>query len=122
MPVANVRNGLEGDAADLIEDSASGQMSPFGPAVHYFRLAPGADIVRAGDGQACRTPRRGIGDPAVDIGFPPACAVDADPELGRECAFADLAVDGGSGQAGTGKNGFQADDPVWFAHGCAASR
>lgn len=40
MPVAHVRNGLEGDAADLIEDSASGQMSPFGPAVHYFRLAP----------------------------------------------------------------------------------
>lgn len=53
--------------------------------------------------------------------FPPASAVDADPELGRERAVADLAVDGGSGQAGTGKDRFEPDDAVWFAHGGAAS-
>jgi len=68
-----------------------------------------------------RTPRHGIGDPAVDIGFPPASAVDADPDLGRERTLGDLSVYGGPGQAGPAENGFQADDTVWFGHGCAAS-
>src|SRR5450631_2863564 len=31
------------------------------------------------------------------------------------------AVDGGSGQPGPGKDSFQTDDTVWFAHGRAAS-
>src|SRR5579863_5724188 len=47
--------------------------------------------------------------------------MDADPDLGRECALNDLAVNGGSRQPGPGKDSFQTDDTVGFAHGCAAS-
>ena len=61
---------------------------------------------------AFRTPRDGIGDPAINIGFTPTSAVDADPDLSRECALCDLAVDGGPGQASTIEDGFQADDTV----------
>src|SRR6516165_10381749 len=68
-----------------------------------------------------RTPRDGICDPAIDVRFMPAGPVGADFELSREGAFGDLAVDGGPGQPGPGKNGFQADDTVRFAHGRAAS-
>ena len=68
-----------------------------------------------------RTPRDGICDPAVDVRFMPAGPVGAYFELGRERALGNLAVDGGSGQPGPGKNGSQADDTVWFAHGRAAS-
>ena len=68
-----------------------------------------------------RTPCDGIGDPAVDVGFMPAAPVDADLDLRRERALGDLAVDGGPGQPGPGKDGFQTDDTVWFAHGRAAS-
>ena len=75
---------------------------------------------------ASRTPRRGIGDPAIYVGFFPARAVDADPDLGRERALGDLAVDGGSGQVSPAENGFQANDksplpspmteaPMWTA-------
>src|SRR3546814_2747906 len=35
-------------------------------------------------------PSSGIGNPAVDVGFMPPCAVGADFELGRERAFGDL--------------------------------
>src|SRR5690606_10328803 len=70
---------------------------------------------------AARLPSGRIGDPAVNVGFMPSCAVDADPELGRERALGDLAVDGGPGQPGAGKNGLQTDDTVWLTHGCAAS-
>src|SRR5450631_639994 len=45
----------------------------------------------------------------------------AEFELGRESALGNLAVDGGSGQPGPGKDGFEADDTVWLTHGCAAS-
>ena len=62
-----------------------------------------------------RTPRHGICDPAVDVGFLPARAVDTDPELNRERSLGDLAVDGGPGQPGPGKDGFQTDDPVWLS-------
>ena len=67
-----------------------------------------------------RPPCDGIGDPAVDVGFLPSRAVDADFELGRERALSDLAVDGGPGQAGSGKDGVQADDAIWCGHGSAA--
>src|SRR5206468_611388 len=72
-------------------------------------------------GLAFRAPRHGVGDPAVDVGFPPTSAVDADPQLGGERALGDLAVDGGPGQAGPRENGFEADDTVWCGHGCAGS-
>src|SRR3546814_10492787 len=49
-------------------------------------------------------PSSGIGNPAVDVGFMPPCAVGADFELGRERAFGDLAIDGGPGQAGAGRS------------------
>src|SRR5271170_587534 len=67
------------------------------------------------------SPASGIGNPAVDVGFPPARTIDADPHLGGERALGDLAVDGGTGQAGAGENGFHADDTVCYEHGCAAS-
>src|SRR5471030_3081253 len=51
----------------------------------------------------------------------PPSPVGADFELGRERALGNLAVDGGSGQPGPGKDSFQTDDTVWFAHGRAAS-
>src|SRR5664279_6635894 len=51
----------------------------------------------------------------------PAAPVDADLDLRRERALGDLAVDGGPGQPGPGKDSFQTDDTVWFAHGRAAS-
>src|SRR5450631_2163808 len=70
---------------------------------------------------AFRAPCDGIGDPAVDVGFMPAAPVDADLDLRRERALGDLAVDGGPGQPGPGKNGSQANDTVWFAHSRAAS-
>src|SRR5450631_2460840 len=70
---------------------------------------------------AFRTPRDGIRDPAVDVGFVPPSPVGADFELCRERALGNLAVDGGSGQPGPGKDSFQTDDTVWFAHGPAAS-
>jgi hypothetical protein len=51
----------------------------------------------------------------------PAGPVGADFELGRERALGDLTVDGGPGQSRPDKNGFQANDTVWFSHGHAAS-
>ena len=68
------------------------------------------------------TPANWICNPAIDVGFMPARAVAADLELGRERALGDLAVDGGPGQPGPGKDGFQPDDTVWLAHGCDALR
>lgn len=50
----------------------------------------------------------------------PACTGDTDLNLAWEGAFGDLAIDRGSGQTGPGKNGFQADDTIWFKHGRAA--
>jgi hypothetical protein len=70
---------------------------------------------------AFRTPSDWICDPSVDFGFMPSSPVGADFELSRERALSDLAVDGGARQPGPGKNGFQADNPIWFAHGRAAS-
>jgi hypothetical protein len=67
------------------------------------------------------TPDYRIGDPAVDVGFAPASSMDTDPDLGWKCALNDLAVDSGSGQPGSEKDGFEADDTVWFPHGCAGS-
>src|SRR5271166_4056588 len=67
------------------------------------------------------TPRHGVGDPAIEVRFPPAGAVDADPDLGRERTLGDLAIDSGPGQAGPGEDGVQADDTVWCGHGCAGS-
>ena len=61
---------------------------------------------------AFRTPRNGIGDPAIDIGFTPTSTVNADPDLRGECALCDLAVDGGPGKASPVEDCFQADDTV----------
>ena len=52
-----------------------------------------------------RTPSDGIGDPEVYVGLMPAAPVNADLDLGRERALGDLAVEGGSGQPGPGKDG-----------------
>src|SRR5690606_30247411 len=82
------------------------------------RLSAAAPVVIGGIVRG--PPRGGIGDPAVDVGFSPAGSVGADPELSREGAFRDLAVDGGPRQAGAGENRFQADDTVWLAHGRTA--
>ncbi|CEJ86420.1 conserved hypothetical protein [Hyphomicrobium sp. GJ21] len=68
-----------------------------------------------------RSPPDRIGDPTVDVGFPPSRAVGADLELGRKRALGDLAVDGGPGQAGAVADGVKADDTVWLAHGNNAS-
>src|SRR5690606_12636221 len=68
-----------------------------------------------------RSPPDRIGDPTVDVGFPPSRAVGADLELGRKRALGDLAVDGGPGQAGAVADGVKADDTVWLAHGNDAS-
>jgi hypothetical protein len=68
----------------------------------------------------CPPPGR-IGNPSVDVGFPPASTVGADPELGGEGPLGNLAIDGGTGQAGAGKDGFQANDTLWCLHGGAAS-
>lgn len=62
---------------------------------------------------AFRAPSNRIGDPAVDVGFMPAGAVDANLDLGRERSLGDLAVDGGAGQSRPDKNGFQTDDTVF---------
>jgi hypothetical protein len=70
---------------------------------------------------AFRTPCGGIGDPAVDVGLMPAAPVDADLDLSRECPLVDLAVDGRPGQPGSGNDGFESNDPIWFGHGKAAS-
>ena len=70
---------------------------------------------------AFRTPRAGICDPAVDVRFMPAGPVGADLDLRRERTLGNLAIDGGTGQPGPGKNGFQADDTLRFSHGRAAS-
>src|SRR4051812_8740512 len=70
---------------------------------------------------AFRPPPDWIVDPAVDVGFAPAGAMDADPDLGRECALGDLAVDGGPGQPGPGEDGLEADDPIWLWHGFVGS-
>ena len=58
-----------------------------------------------------------VGDPAIDVGFLPASAIDADLDLGGKRAFGDLAIDGGPRQAGAGKNGLQANDTIWLTHG-----
>ena len=59
----------------------------------------------------------GIIDPAIDCGFSPACAMNADLYLGGERPFGDLAIHGRAGQAGPGENGLQADDLVGVGHG-----
>jgi hypothetical protein len=58
----------------------------------------------------------GIGDPAIDGGFMPTCAIDADWHLARECAFGDLAIERRAGQAGAGKHGLYTDDPFSVGH------
>src|SRR3546814_16302823 len=67
-------------------------------------------------------PSSGIGNPAVDVGFMPPCAVGADFALGRERAFGDLAIAGGPGQAGAGEDGPGAGDTVWLGHGWPAGK
>ena len=59
---------------------------------------------------------RRIGNPAVDLRFTPASAVNADRYLRRERPFGDLAIDSRARQSGAMKDGFEADDTVWFWH------
>lgn len=47
----------------------------------------------------------------------PAGAVDADRHLARERAFADLAVEGGTGKPGAGQHGLETDNPFFVTHG-----
>src|ERR1700757_4266431 len=51
----------------------------------------------------------------------PAGPVGADLDLRRKRTLGNLAIDGGTGKPGPGKNGFQADDTLRFSHGRAAS-
>jgi hypothetical protein len=67
-----------------------------------------------------RPPPCRIFNPAIDVGFMPSRAVDADPDLGREGALGDLAVESGSRQARAGEHGFEADDALWRGHGWPA--
>ena len=93
--------------------------SPKGYAPAYasrFLSALESDLIEL----AFRTPSDWIGDPAVDVGFVPAGPVGADLELSGEGTLGNLAVDCGPGQPGPGKNGLEADDPVWLSHGSAA--
>lgn len=61
-----------------------------------------------------------IGDPAIDGGFVPTRAMDADRHLPGKAALRDLAVEGGTGKPGTGKNGFQTNDAFGIGHwGCS---
>ena len=110
---------VKAEAAKLERDSASlygptpGRFTVFGskrpPALsNRIELGP-------------RPPCSWISNPAVDVGLMPAAPVDADPDLRWERALGDLAVDGGPGQPGPGKNGFQADDTFWFSHCCTGS-
>jgi hypothetical protein len=65
---------------------------------------------------------RRIGDPASDFGLSPPSAIGADRYLARECAFGDLAIDGGAGQSGAIEDGFKADDTVRVGHGRGSIR
>lgn len=51
-----------------------------------------------------------ISNPVVDGGLAPASAMNADLDLARERAFCDLAVKGGTGQAGPGEHGLDTDN------------
>jgi hypothetical protein len=95
--------------------TVAGQWRALGPLLSAcFYSSP--DLIEL----AFRTPSDGICNPAVKIRFMPAAPVGADFELSRKRTLDDLAVDGGPGQPGPSKNGFQSDDPVWFTHGRAA--
>jgi hypothetical protein len=59
---------------------------------------------------------RWICDPAVEFGFLPSRAIDAQLDLWREGAFFDFPIDGRPGQAGAVEDGLEADDAVWFGH------
>ncbi len=63
-----------------------------------------------------------IGDPPIDIGFPPARPVYAYLDLGWEGAFGDLSIEGRAGQAGPLKDGSEANDAVRLGHSWPASR
>jgi hypothetical protein len=58
-----------------------------------------------------------IGNPAIDGGFMPAGAVDADPDLTGKRALCDFSIEGGSGKAGALQDSAQADDTIGFWHG-----
>lgn len=47
----------------------------------------------------------------------PTGAVDADRHLPGKAAFRDLAVEGGSGQAGAGQHGLETNDSFLVTHG-----
>src|SRR5690606_11557290 len=59
----------------------------------------------------------GIGDPAVDRGFMPTGAVDADLLLSRESAFRDLAIDGRARQPGAVEDSLETDNSFGSGHG-----
>lgn len=58
-----------------------------------------------------------ISDPAVDGGFPPARAVDADLDLRRESPFIDLAIEGCTRQSSASEHGLDADNSISVMHG-----
>ena len=56
-----------------------------------------------------------ISNPFIDGGFMPARTVNAYPDLSRECAVCNLAINCRAREAGAGQYGFQAEDTfrVW---------
>lgn len=79
------------------------------------RLSAGSVIVIGG------TSSDGIGHRTIDFGFVSARAVSANPDLGWESAFGDLAIDSGPGQAGAIEGGLETDDPIRGGYGGVAS-
>lgn len=67
-------------------------------------------------GSNFRGPARWIGHPAINGGFMPACTMDADFQLGRECALRDLTIDRGAGQSGALQDSRHADDAFRIGH------
>lgn len=59
---------------------------------------------------------RRIGNPAIDLGFAPAGSMDADRYLRRERPFGNLAINRRTRQSCAMKDGFEANDTVWFWH------
>lgn len=85
------------------------------------RRSPSRRLARFGEAWSLRRAFipvcHGIIDPAIDGGFPPACAMNADFDLGRKRPFGDLAIHGRARKAGTGEDGLEADDLVGIGHG-----
>src|SRR5450631_4822470 len=88
MPAAPRQQGDSNRTSSCSNDAVSDRTPAFSKSA-----TASTDLIEL----AFRTPRYRIGDPAVDVGFAPASAMDTDPDLGWECPLIDLAVDGRPG-------------------------